>query len=597
MTKKQDICENHTSINLMAYFRLVTREILCWELSMKKLRTILSKILIITLILLPLSCLSSSAFEGNQQFELQVQRIPYSKSIAAKSESLELQFPDKYHNLSELYAELEYFNRTASDLIDYSFIGLSYWNNPIPLITLTNERIGEDVKGKTYLVAHHHAREQISIEHTVRTIRDLVNGYFTADQTIKELLDRTIVYFIVTLNPDSLDYTLFQNPWQRKNMRPIDDDNDGVIDEDGPDDADGDGYVSVYSAEYENGGWETWLEGSDDDGDGLVDEDSGGGIDLNRNYPIHWNDSSCDSGSTGNTLLEDYPGSAALSENETKVLVDFVVKHKFTHASSLHSGTTIPILGWGYTNNKQSENSLYEKMLDHWQSEQLLPNSFFDETNTDVDYTVAGGWGDWNYVTQHIIPLTLEIYESTGTNDWRYYENNGSHNIYESDVVFFTPPKYQIETVHRELYDFEEHWLSLTPSIQVEKAQFINNGGYKIVISLKSGSQYFNTTDNAKVEVRASNDSLFTDYPESIGTLFPTENTELTILLSTNPPTPIPDSFTLYVNVTSEYASDLQLGITVSETDFSKATSGFSGIIALTSILVLLLIIRKRKVL
>ncbi len=39
------------------------------------------------------------------------------------------------------------------------------------------------------------------------------------------------------------------------------------------------------------------------------------------------------------------------------------------------------------------------------------------------------------------------------------------------------------------------------------------------------------------------------------------------------------------------------MGVTVSETDFSKATFGFSGIIALTSILVLLLIIRKRKVL
>jgi hypothetical protein len=551
------------------------------------------KILILTLVLLPLSYLSSFAFAGNQQIELKIQRLPYSKTMAVKSESLELQFPDKYHNLSELYSELEYFNRTASDLIDYSFIGLSYWNNPIPLITLTNEEIVEDLKGKTYLVAHHHAREQITIEHTVRTIRDLVNGYLTADQTIGELLDRTIVYLIVTLNPDSLDYTLYNDSWQRKNMRPIDDDNDGLIDEDGPDDADGDGYVSIYSAEYEKGGWETWLEGSDDDGDGMIDEDSGGGIDLNRNYPIHWNDSSCDSGSTSNTLLEDYPGKSALSENETKALVDFVTSHKFTHASSLHSGTTIPLLGWGFTNEKQAENSLYEQMLDNWESERLLPIEFFDPTNTDVDYTVAGDWSDWNYVSQNIIPLTLEIYESTGTSDWRYYRNNGTHNIYESDIVFFDPPKHQIEDVHRELYDFEEHWLSLTPSIEVEKTQYTKlDEENKIVIFLKSGSQYFNTTDSAKVEVRASNASIITDYPESIGTLFPTETTKLSILLSKD----IPDSFTLYINVTSEYASDLQLGINVAADDF-KATPGFNGIIALISILVLLSIIRKRKTL
>jgi len=559
---------------------------------MWKLSPILMKILIIMLILLPISFLSSSTVQGNQQFELQLQKIPHSKRTA-KSESLELQFPNKYHNLTELYAELDYFNLTASDLIDYSFIGLSHWNNPIPLITLTNEEVAEDLKGKTYVVAHHHAREQITIEHTVRTIRDLVNGYFTADQKIGELLDRTIIYFIITLNPDSLDYTLYNDSWQRKNMRPIDDDNDGLIDEDGPDDADGDGFVSIYSAEYENGGWETWLEGSDEDGDGKINEDAGGGVDLNRNYPIHWNDSSCDSGCTSNTLLEDYQGSDPLSENETKMLVDFVVKHKFTHASSLHSGTMIPILGWGYTNEQQAEYKLYERMLDYWESENLLPESFFDETNTDVDYTVAGDWSDWNYVTQHIIPLTLEIYKSTGTDDWRFYKYNGSHNIYESNVNFFYPPESQIESVHRGLYNFEEHWLSLTPSIEAENPKYIElNDGHKIEIPLKSGSQFFNTTDSAKVEAHASNQNLIVDYTEEIGTLSPTKTTNLPISLANE----LPESFTLFVNITSEYASDLHLEINVSAADF-KATSGFSVLIAFTTILVLLPIIHRRKTL
>ncbi|MFX0183811.1 MAG: M14 family zinc carboxypeptidase [Candidatus Hodarchaeota archaeon] len=558
---------------------------------MKNMRATAIKILILTLFLLQFPSLSISTFEGNHQVELYIRKIPNSKNTVVQFETLELQVSYEYHDLSELYAELEYFNQTASNLIDYSFIGFSYWNNPIPLITLTNEKIGDELKAKTYVVAHHHAREQISIEHSIRTIRDLVNGYYSADQKISDLLDRAILYFIVTLNPDSLNYTLYKDPWQRKNMRPIDDDNDGDIDEDGPNDVDGDGYVSIYSAAYATGGWETWLEGNDTDGDGKVDEDAGGGVDLNRNYPIHWNDSNCDSGSTGNTLDEDYPGSAALSENETKALVNFVIQHNFTHALSLHSGTTIPILGWGYTTEKQAENTLYEQMLNHWQSEQLLPESFFDPTNTDVDYTVAGDWGDWNYVTQHIIPLTLEIYESTGTDDWRFYDNNGTHNIYESDVVFFTPPENQIENVHRELYEFEEHWLGLTPSIQVEETQYTKSEGKnKITISLKSGSQYFNTTDNAKVEVRPSIDSINTDYPESIGTLFPTNSTELPILLSED----IPDKFTLYVNVTSEYASDLQLELYVSASNF-KSAPGFSGFIAVSSFLVLLVIFRKRR--
>jgi hypothetical protein len=253
----------------------------------------------------------------------------------------------------------------------------------------------------------------------------------------------------------------------------------------------------------------------------------------------------------------------------------------------------IPILGWGHTNEQQAEHKLYDKMLDYWESENFLPESFFDEGNTDVDYTVAGDWSDWHYVTQHIIPLTLEIYKSTGTQDWRFYEYNGSHNIYESDVNFFFPPENQIESVHRDLYNFEEHWLSLTPSIEADTPKYVKlNDGNKIEIPLKSGSQFFNTTDNAKVEVQASNQNLVVDYTEEIGTLFPTKTTNLPISLVEE----LPESFTLYVNITSEYASDLQLEVNVSATDF-KATPGFSVLIIISTILILLPILRRRKTL
>lgn len=561
---------------------------------MKNLTSIFVKTLILMLILLlSLSYFSVSAKKEDQQVELDIKRVSFSQRMAVNAESITLQFPGKYHNLSEVYAELDYFNQTAPDLIDYSFIGMSYWNNPIPLITLTNEQIPDQTKGKTYVVAHHHAREQITIEHAIRTIRDLVNGYIISDKSIEDLIDRTVMYFIVTANPDSLDYTLYQNPWQRKNMRPIDDDGDGLIDEDGPDDADGDGYVSIYSAEYATGGYELWTEGSDGDGDGLIDEDSGGGVDLNRNFPYKFKWSGCDSGTTMDTNSETYAGATAASENETKALIDFVSQHKFTHALSLHSGTTIPIFPWGWTNDIDiPEKTLYEDMLNYWQSEQLLPENYFDETNTDVDYTVAGGWTDWCYASQHTMPLLLEIYKPLDSGDWHFFQNNGTHNIYESHRVFFDPPENQIETLHRELYNFEEHWLGLTPSIEVEKILYVksDNGNHKAVIYLKSGSQYFNTTDTAQVLVYASNNSLITDYPESIGPFFPTKTVELSVALLDD----IPDEFTLYLNVTSDYASDLSLAVTVSISDF-KSTPGFDIIFSLSSVLILLLIIRKRK--
>ncbi len=557
---------------------------------MKQRRYMISSLLILVLIIVQTPLFSTIGVFKEQNFNLRWTKISLSKSKVTPSGSLELLFPSKYHNLSELYTELNHFNESIPNLIDYTSIGLSYENNTIPLIILTNENIEESLKGKTYWVAHHHAREQISIEHSIRTIRDLVNGYNTLDQNIGKLLDQTIIYFIVTLNPDSLDYVLYNDPWQRKNMRPIDDDNDGKIDEDGPNDINDDGFISIYSAAYDSGGWELWYEGDDEDEDGEINEDSGGGVDLNRNYPIHWNDSSCDSGCTSNTLDEDYQGTSPLSEKETKALVDFVIQHNFTHATSLHSGTTKPLLGWEYTNEKQFEELLYQEMLSYWEASNLLPIEFFDPTNTDVDYTVAGGWSDWSYVTQHTISLTLEIYKSTGSNDWRFFNYNGTHEIYESDVVFYDPPEYEIENVHRGLYDFEEQWLSLTPTIEVEKTKFIKSDGeHKVDIYLKSGSKFFNTTDNAKIMVEASAD-IITDYPEFVGTLFPTESTILSVSLSEE----IPDEFTLNVNVTSQYASDLQLGINVTASTF-KSTPGFNSILTLATILFVLPIVRKRR--
>ena len=84
--------------------------------------------------------------------------------------SVELLYKNQYHNLSQVYKELEMFNNNASELIAYSSIGKSFFNNSIPLITITNENILESQKAKTLLIAHHHAREACTIETTLRLI-------------------------------------------------------------------------------------------------------------------------------------------------------------------------------------------------------------------------------------------------------------------------------------------------------------------------------------------------------------------------------------------------------------------------------------------
>ncbi|MFT6041972.1 MAG: hypothetical protein ACI9C2_002149, partial [Gammaproteobacteria bacterium] len=93
-----------------------------------------------------------------------------------------------------------------------------------------------------------------------------------------------------------------------RNGLPVDDDLDDAIDEDGPDDVDGDGQVLSMLVEDENGLWQRGRdprflveqgqgqgpryrllrEGNDDDGDGLFNEDGPGGVRLDRNFPSNW---------------------------------------------------------------------------------------------------------------------------------------------------------------------------------------------------------------------------------------------------------------------------------------------------------------------
>jgi hypothetical protein len=120
------------------------------------------------------------------------------------------------------------------------------------------------------------------------------------------------------------------------NRRPDDADRDGRIDEDGPNDLDGDGLITwmrvpdgagewlidehdpraLRKAEDDERGTHRLLrEGLDDDGDGAFDEDGGEGVQIDRNFAHGFKEHTA----TG--------GTHPLSEPETKALVDFLLGH------------------------------------------------------------------------------------------------------------------------------------------------------------------------------------------------------------------------------------------------------------------------------
>lgn len=108
--------------------------------------------------------------------------------------------------------------------------------------------------------------------------------------------------------PDGLAARLSGVCIEGRNALSTDDDGDGLLDEDGPDDVDGDGMLMQMLVPDPDGPWvrgkdkrfllpagegdhpryRLLREGSDNDGDGLLNEDGIGGVVLDRHFPVNW---------------------------------------------------------------------------------------------------------------------------------------------------------------------------------------------------------------------------------------------------------------------------------------------------------------------
>lgn len=165
-------------------------------------------------------------------------------------------------------------------------------------------------------------------------------GSYATDATVKQRLDSTVIYVVPRMNPDGAEQMFASvRSGHRGNLTPYDDDNDGRTDEDGPDDLNKDGVITVMRvkdpagpylvspedarlmkkadpARGETGGWAVYLEGIDNDGDGFYNEDGRGGTDINRNF------------------MHQYPyfapdaGRHMVSELETRALLDYVLARR-----------------------------------------------------------------------------------------------------------------------------------------------------------------------------------------------------------------------------------------------------------------------------
>jgi len=341
-----------------------------------------------------------------------------------------------YHSYTEIVNTIFYLNNIYPSIVYLSSIGRSWEGQDIYCIRLTNES-NTHPKPKVLFVGYHHTREPISAELSLYFAVDAATHY-GINATITRMLNYSEIYIVPALNVDGLN-AIKQNEWQRKNVHPFDEDGDGLLDEDPPDDEDGDDYIEdLY---FWNGTYYEFIrwEGIDNDTDGLLNEDWVGGVDINRNYGYQWN-ATCYSGSPY-SWAEDYRGPAPFSEPETQAIRDLALRHDFEYAISFHSGAEVILYPWGYTNTPTLHNSLFREVAGNLSS--LIGAPYQQSAQL---YTTSGVWEDWMYGNRSTFALTCEIY--TNESAWQYEPGPDPNTYWEKGVFqFFNPAPSQIEAI------------------------------------------------------------------------------------------------------------------------------------------------------
>jgi hypothetical protein len=276
-----------------------------------------------------------------------------------------------------------------------------------------------------YIDGNIHGNEVQGGEAVAYTAWYLCHQYGRLDK-VTELLDRCVFYLIPTINPDGRDRWFHQAQSahsSRSGARPIDNDRDGVADEDDVDDLDGDGSITQMRMKDPRGRWKphpqfpehlmvqaaadepgeyTLLgsEGLDNDGDGDVNEDAVGGYDMNRNWAWDWQPNYVQNGA------QEYP----FCLPETRALSEFVdARRNIAAFQTYHNAGGMILRAPGREGGvmRGGDERLHQTIAQR--GEKMLP--FYRSMIVWKDlYTVWGGEFDWSYGALGIVSFSNELW-------------------------------------------------------------------------------------------------------------------------------------------------------------------------------------------
>ena len=260
--------------------------------------------------------------------------------FAAAAGSAAAQETSRYHTYAEMTAALRAMAGANKTLVRLESIGKTRGGRDIWALEIANPAGVPPAKRPALLVAANFEGDHLVGSEIALSVVEFLLKSYPANAEVKQRLDNSTIYVVPRVNPDGAEgYFAPVKTGRRTNATPRDDDNDGRTDEDGPEDLNNDGFITIMrvkaaDGEYmidpeeprlmkkadpkkgESGVYKLFWEGTDNDGDGFINEDPPGGTDINRNF------------------MHEYPyykpeaGPHMVSESETRALMDWIIGHR-----------------------------------------------------------------------------------------------------------------------------------------------------------------------------------------------------------------------------------------------------------------------------
>ena len=254
--------------------------------------------------------------------------------------SLNAQDYTKFQTYDQMTKSLQDFVNSNKNIAKLESIGKTTEGRDLWLVTIANSKGTPVAERPGLLIGANFEGDHLFGSQLAISVIDHLTKNYNSDEKVKKSIDENVYYILPRVNPDGAEFMFANIKTGRKtNTKPYDSDNDGRMDEDGPEDLNKDGEITVMRvkdssglymidsddarlmkkadpAKGETGLYKLYWEGIDNDGDGFINEDPPGGIDINRNFQHEY------------PYYEDDSGWHMISENESRAVMDWIISHR-----------------------------------------------------------------------------------------------------------------------------------------------------------------------------------------------------------------------------------------------------------------------------